>query len=562
MNKNKTVSTMNDGKSRFIKQKMIVFSLMLLVITGLWAKDIKPTKNVIVMIPDGTSLSVLSASRWLKTYRGEESTLNVDKYLCGTVTTFSSNAPIGDSAPTISCYTTGIPQRAGNIAIYTVPDPNNDLVRLNPDSAYQPLATILEAMQITQAKSAGLVVTCEFPHATPAGNAAHCYNRSNYKAIAPQMAYNNLEVMFGGGTSILTDDIKQHLQNTGTTLLQNDKQSLLNFKGDKVWALFGNADLPYDIDRDTTEIPSLAQMTSKAIDVLEKNKKGFYLLVEGSKVDWAAHANDPIAIMSEFLAFDKAVGVAMDYARRMGNTTVIVLPDHGNSGFSIGRSAMKKSYTSMTLEDLFGSVSKYKRTSIGLADILKKTEPEKIRAVFNEYTGIELTDTELKSLSGTTEGDSGDYMKASQSKNMTNSILAIMNAHSTFGFTTGGHTGEEVFLAAYHPKGQIPQGNMRNTELHKYILQVAGLKKPMNELTNQIFSKHTDVFKGMDYKITTDGGGAPVLTVKNANKTFQVKAYSSVAKLNGTDFDLGSVAVYVEQNKTFYLPKMLMNKMK
>ncbi len=563
MKKNRTISIISTNQSVFIKQnRLVVFSLMLLIVGGLWAKDVRPTKNIIVMIPDGTSMSVLSASRWLKTYRGEGTTLNVDPYLCGTVTTFSSNAPIGDSAPTNSCYMTGVPQRAGNISIYTVPDPQNDLVVLNPDSAYQPLATILEAMQITQQKAAGLVFSCEFPHATPAGCSAHAYSRSNYKIIAPQMAYNNLEVVFGGGNSILTDDIKQHFKNTGTTLIQNDKQSLLNFQGDKIWALFGKADLPYDIDRDTTETPSLAQMTSKAIEVLEKNKKGFFLMVEGSKVDWAAHANDPIGMMSEYLAFDKAVGVVMDYARRKGNTTVIVLPDHGNSGFSIGRNGMKKSYGTMTLEDLFGSVSKYKRTASGLSDILKGTKSKDVKAVFKEYTGIDLTDEELKSLGGSTDSVSEDYMEASNSRSLTNYILAIMNAHTTFGFTTGGHTGEEVFLAAYHPKGQIPKGNMRNTELHKYLLKAAGLKKPMNELTNQIFSKHTDVFKGMDYKITTDEGGTPVLTVKNANRTLQVKAYSSVAKLNATDFDLGSVAVFVEQNNTFYLPKMLMGKMK
>ena len=563
MKNNRIISTKTSRKSVLIKQnRWVAFSLMLLLVSGLWAKDVNPTKNVIVMIPDGTSLSVLSASRWLKTYRGEGTTLNVDEHLCGTVTTFSSNAPIGDSAPTNSCYMTGIPQRAGNISMYTVPDPKNDLVILNADSAYQPLATILEAMQIIQQKSAGLVFSCEFPHATPAGCSAHAYSRSNYDIIAPQMAYNNLEVVFGGGNSILTDDIKQHLKNTGTTLLQNDKQSLIDFQGDKIWALFGDRDMPYDLDRDTTKTPSLAQMTSKAIEVLDKNKKGFFLMVEGSKVDWAAHGNDPIGMMSEYLAFDKAVGVAMDYARREGNTTVVVLPDHGNSGFSIGRNGMKKSYSAMTIEDLFGSVSQYKRTSTGLSEILKKTKLRDIEKVFKEYTGIDLTAAELKSLSGPTDSGSGDYMEASHSRSLANYILNIMNAHTTFGFTSGGHTGEEVFLAAYHPKGHTPKGNMRNTELHKYLLQAAGLTKPMSELTNQIFSKHTDVFKGLFYEITTEEGQAPVLIVKCINKELRVKAYSSVASFNNKDFDLGSVAVYVDQNKTFYLPKALIEKMK
>ena len=359
-----------------MKHALILIFSLYIAFQPTTAAKVRPTKNVILMIPDGTSLSVLSAARWLKTYRGEGTTLNVDPYMSGTVTTFCSNAPIGDSAPTTSCYMTGVAQQAGNVAIYPVSDKGNDLVKLNPDSAYQPLATILEAMQTEQKKAAGLVVTCEFPHATPADCSSHTYNRSDYKTIAPQMAYNNLEVMFGGGTDFVTNDMKQHFKNTGTSFFENDKQAMLSFSGDKVWALYGKEEMPFDLDRDTATVPSLAQMTQKAIDVLQKNKKGFFLMVEGSKIDWAAHANDPIAMMTEFLAFDKAVGVAMEYARKMGNTTVIIMPDHGNSGFSIGRNNMKKSYTKMTLQDLFGAVSNYKHTAEGLEKILVNTNSE------------------------------------------------------------------------------------------------------------------------------------------------------------------------------------------
>ena len=164
--------------------KRIIQTFILIFFVGLIsAQEVRPTKNLIVMIPDGASLSVLSASRWLKVYRNEGPRLHIDPYLTGTVTTFSSNAPIGDSAPTTSTYMTGVPQQAGNVAIYPIADPENDLVKLNPDSAYQPLVTILEAMQMEQNKAAGLVVTCEFPHATPADCSSHYYSRSNYKRL-------------------------------------------------------------------------------------------------------------------------------------------------------------------------------------------------------------------------------------------------------------------------------------------------------------------------------------------------------------------------------------------
>ncbi len=123
------------------------------------------------------------------------------------------------------------------------------------------------------------------------------------------MAYQNIDVVFAGGNSILTDDIKKHFVNNGTTLIQNDKEALLNYNGNgKVWALFGEQGLPYNIDRNPDKVPSLAEMTEKALEILSKNENGFFMMVEGSQVDWAAHANDAATMIDEYLAFDEAVG--------------------------------------------------------------------------------------------------------------------------------------------------------------------------------------------------------------------------------------------------------------
>ena len=546
-----------------MKTKLNLLIILSLAVTTLFAQqNVQPTKNIIVMIPDGTSLSVLSASRWLKTYRGEGEKLNLDPYLCGTVSTFSSNAPIGDSAPTTSCYMTGFTGQAANISIYPPADPGNDLITLNPENAYQPLATILEAMKMEQGKAAGLVVTCEFPHATPADCASHHYNRNNYEALAPQIAFNNLNVMFGGGNKFVSETMKKHFANTGVTYLQNDKKGMMNFGGDKVWALFGDRELPYDLDRDTTQIPSLAQMTSKALEILNKNSRGFFLMVEGSKVDWAAHANDPAGIMGEFLAFDKAVGAAIEFAKKDGNTTIVILPDHGNSGFSIGRNGLKKSYTKLTLEELFGTVSKIQRTAEGLEKILVQTKPENFKSVFKQYTGIDLTDEELNLLKTSKNYKADDYMHAADAKNLTHNINMLINSRLPFGFTTGGHTGEEVFLAVYHPQGNVPVGNRRNKEVNEYLFRAAGLKTPLAELTANIFAKHTDVFAGMKCSIENTQDKSVKLVVKNKKNTLEIPAFSSVAFLNGKPMDMGSVAVYIDKNNTFYVTKKLAEKVR
>ncbi|MGI6047444.1 MAG: alkaline phosphatase [Petrimonas sp.] len=536
--------------------------LTLLTITVLVvAQEVRPVKNVIVMIPDGTSVGVYSASRWYKFYNKMGDRLNIDPYFTGTVTTHSSNAPIGDSAPTGSTYATGVLQKTSNVAIHPEADPDNDIYPVDASRTYQPAATLLEASKILKNKAVGLVVTCEFPHATPADFSSHYHTRSAYNFIAPQMAYQNMDVMFGGGNGILTDDIKQHFRNNGTTLIQDDRNALLNYNGNgKVWALFGDRALPYSIDRNPDKIPSLAEMTGKALEVLSKKENGFFLMIEGSQVDWAAHANDPIGMITEYIDFDDAVGKVMEFAEKDGNTAVVIMSDHGNSGFTIG-SRDCPGYDKLSIHQLFEAVSKYKLSANGIEAILVNTNPENIKAEFKKYTGIDITDEELQLLLSSKNYKEGDYTKVGTSNNLAHNIVNILNSRTCFGFTTGGHTGEEVLLASYHPQGDILKGNVRNTEVNQYLQKVLGLDKSLQELSDEIFVKHTDVFAGQKFIVNKKDPEFPVLTIKKGKNTLEIRAFSSVAKLNGKPFDIGSVVVYIDKNDTFYLPKKLVEKL-
>ena len=541
-------------------KKINIFLLLLLLPAILFAQEIKPVKNVIVMIPDGTTLGVYSAARWFKHYNKMGERLQVDPYLTGTVTTHSSNAPIGDSAPAGSAYATGVLQQPGNVAIHPQVS-ENDIFAVDGARTWQPAATILEAMKIEKHKAVGLVVTCEFPHATPADFSAHHYKRSNYKALAPQMAYQNLDVMFGGGNGILTDDIRQHFNQNGTTLFSNDRNALLNYQGEgKVWALFGDGAMTYDLDRNPEKAPSLAEMTDKALQLLSKKENGFFLMVEGSHVDWAAHANDAAAVIHEFLAFDEAVGKVMDFAQNDGNTAVVILSDHATGGLSIGSRNCSGS-SSLSLEDLFGTVSNYKISASGLESILVNTKPDEIKSVFKEYTDVEITDEEMQTLLSSKNYKEGDYTQVGTSENLAHNIVKILNARTCFGFTTGSHTGEEVLLASYHPQGDILKGNVTNRGVNEYLQKVAGLEISLQDLSDSIFAKHQDVFAGMNYSIDKQDPDFPVLKVKKGRNTLEIKAFSSVAKLNGKSFDLGSVIVYIDKNDTFYLPVHLKEKL-
>jgi len=537
-------------------RKITILFCLLIASATLFASEVKPVKNLIVMIPDGTTLSVYSAARWFKYYNGMGEQLNVDPYITGTVTTLSSNAPIGDSAPTGSTYATGVLQQSGNVAIHPEVS-DNDIFPVEAARTWQPAATILEASKIEKKKAVGLVVTCEFPHATPADFSAHHYKRSNYNALAPQIAYQNLDVMFGGGNGILTNDIKQHFANNGTTLISDDRMALLNYNGPgKVWALFGEKALPYNIDRNPDKVPSIAEMTGKALELLSKNENGFFLMVEGSQVDWAAHANDAATMIDEYLAFDEAVGKAIEFAIADGNTAVVILSDHGNSGFSIG-SRRCGGYDRLSLEDIFGTVSGYKLSNNALESLLVDTPQDQVKDVFMAYTGIDLTDEELQLLLSSKNYKESDYTKVGTSNNLAHNIGNILNERTCFGFTTGGHTGEEVLLAAYHPQGDVPRGNMRNTVLNQYLQEVIGLEYSLQELSDRIFVKHADVFKGMSYSINRNNPDFPVLMVKKGKTRMEIPAFSSVVKKNGNSFDIGSVVVYIDKNDTFYLPANL-----
>lgn len=541
-------------------KKINIFLLLLLLPAILFAQEVKPVKNVIVMIPDGTTLGVYSAARWFKHYNKMGERLQLDPYLTGTVTTHSSNAPIGDSAPAGSAYATGVLQQPGNVAIHPQVS-ENDIFAVDGSRTWQPAATILEAMKIEKQKAVGLVVTCEFPHATPADFSAHHYKRSNYKALAPQMAYQNMDVMFGGGNGILTDDIRQHFNQNGTTLFSNDREALLNYEGEgKVWALFGDGAMTYDLDRNPEKVPSLAEMTDKALQLLSKKENGFFLMVEGSHVDWAAHANDAAAVIHEFLAFDEAVGKVMDFAQNDGNTAVLILSDHATGGLTIGSRNCSGS-SSLSLEELFGAVSNYKISASGLESILANTKPDQIKSVFKEYTAVEITDEEMQTLLSSKNYKEGDYTQVGTSDNLAHNIVKILNARTCFGFTTGSHTGEEVLLASYHPQGDILKGNVTNRGVNEYLQKVAGLEISLQDLSDSIFAKHQDVFAGMNYSIDKQDPDFPVLKVKKGRNTLEIKAFSSVAKLNGKQLDLGSVIVYIDKNDTFYLPVPLREKL-
>jgi alkaline phosphatase len=558
---------------------LLLLAIVILPVNGATTKEVKPVKNIILLIPDGTSLATVSIARWLQWYTQPElPKLNIDPYLCGTVRTHSSNAPIGDSAPTTSCYMTGYPSRTGYVSTYPLSDPDNDIYPTDTALAYQPLITVLEAGKILHRKATGLVFTCEFPHATPADCSAHSYNRSQYEWIAPQMVHNNLDVVIGGGVSLLSEACEAYLKTNAYSVYKNDLQGMRNDTNNKRWALYGARDMDYDLDRNPAEQPSLEEMTRKAIEKLSANENGFFLMVEGSKVDWAAHANDPVAMTSDFLAFDRACGAALEFAAKDGETAVVVVPDHGNSGVSLGIGRCT-GYDKLTKDQLFHALSQFRLTASGLAEKLNTRPASEVQDIFREYAGFELSEAELKALynckgyknSPIPENErSSEGVEASlySSGSLADFMSLLIASKMCIGFTTRGHTGEEVFLAAYHPEGTLPIGMHTNIELNAYLCALFGFNRDLlDELTRQHFARHTEVFKDYPCEIipAVDKKSSPSLVVKGKKTQLKIQPFTNIVTASNKGEEtirLNSVIVYVDKNNTFYLPSELADYLK
>ncbi len=513
-------------------------------------------KNVIFMIPDGTSLSTLSLARWYQYDKsgGTKTGLALDPYFCGFVKTHNSNTPIGDSAPTGSAYMTGQLSQTKFIGMYPPADKGHDLVKISDSLAYTPRMSVVEAARTESNKAIGLVFTCEFTHATPASTSAHWYNRSDYATIGKQMVHNSVDVVIGGGAGnwkkslLLTKEQEELLKSNGYKILRNDRRSLEHFQGTKLWALFGEQAMDNDLDRDPAKQPSLAEMITKAIHTLSKNENGFFLVVEGSKIDWAAHDNDPVGMISEALAFDAAVQVAVEFAKDRNNTLVVVCPDHGNSGISIGNSFSNGNYDTLPLDDITDPLIGCKKTLEYLIDTLTRMPggADNVQALIENTWPVRLNSMTMHSLMNARK-DSGKLKKL---------LAGILKENTYIGFTTTGHTGEDVFLAVYDPReGERLTGLVTAPEVNRYLCRAAGLTEPLDNLTNKYYCKVPDRFlqqrAANPSKQTLTGNNGTTITLE-ANSNLAVLQEK---RKKSTVLKMKTPAIFVDKTNTWYVSK-------
>ncbi|HDR52511.1 MAG TPA: alkaline phosphatase [Mariniphaga anaerophila] len=272
-------------------------------------------KSVILLIADGMSVTHLHAA--LTANKGSLFIENMKNM--GLIKTYSADNYNTDSAAAGTALSTGEKTYGGAIGV---------------DINKKPLKTILEEAE-EKGLATGLVSTSAITHATPAAFIAHQESRNMYEEIAADFLKTDIDVFIGGGYKHFTErkdgrNLVEELKQKGYRVEQ-DINTIKNIKEGKLAGLTA-AEHNGRMDERGDMLPIATQT---AIQILSSNKKGFFMMVEGSQVDWGGHANSTIYIIEDMLDFDRTVGVALEFAAKDKNTLVVVTSDHETGGMTI-----------------------------------------------------------------------------------------------------------------------------------------------------------------------------------------------------------------------------------
>ncbi|WP_404322580.1 alkaline phosphatase [Cytobacillus firmus] len=411
--------------------------------------DDRKIKNVIFLIGDGMGVSYTSAYRYLKDDPGTKfvERTELDKYLVGQQMTYPEDPEqnVTDSASAATAMSAGIKTYNNAIAV---------------DNDGSEVKTVLEAAK-EQGKATGLVATSEITHATPASFGSHDESRQNMNAIADDYydelinGKHKVDVLLGGGTDLLVRkdrNIAEEFKKDGYSYVTN-RTELLADKNEQVLGLFAERGMPKMIDR-TEDTPSLKDMTASAIERLNKDKDGFFLMVEGSQVDWAGHDNDIVSAMSEMEDFEKAFKAAIEFAKKDKHTLVVATADHSTGGYSIGSDGNYNWFSE--------PIKAAKRTPDFMAQEIANGAG--VEETLKEYIDLDLKEAEIQSVKKAAE--------TKKAADIDNAIEEIFNQRSHTGWTTGGHTGEDVPVYAFGPASDRFAGQIENTDQAKLIFEI------------------------------------------------------------------------------------------
>lgn len=418
--------------------------------------------NLIFAVSDGMSIGTLTladmmirrmhgrASRWAELL----SRPGVRRAL---LDTFAADSLVTDSAAAATAWGIGLPV-------------NNGSIGLTPDGRL--MSPILLRAKAA-GKATGLVTTTRLSHATPAGFIA-CIpgDRDDEGPIAEQILERGVDVMLGGGGHFLTPELialrsDLHLVRTRDELNSIDPASLPIER--RLLGVFAPQHMSYEIERPDTE-PHLREMTSAALARLSRLSGGFVVQIEGGRVDHAAHNNDAGSLVRDQIAFDEALGVAIDFAASRDDTLLIVTTDHGNANPGLTEYGKKGN-------EGFDRLSRCSHSFDWINERLGGPSKEVPRAALRELvaaaTGITLADEELALVLRARAGDGVDpYATANAGSAPLGSVLAN---HLGVAFLSPNHTCDYVEFTALGPGSESVPSSLTHAEVHEIMIRALDL---------------------------------------------------------------------------------------
>lgn len=382
-------------------------------------------------------------------------------------TTYAKDTLITDSAAAGTALATGSKTNNGYIA---------------KDSEGKDVKTALEVAQ-EKGKATGLVTTTRITHATPAVFASHNINRDNENEIAEDYVKSKVDYFAGGGYRHFVKkegelkskqkddrDLVKEFQEKGykTFVGEKDNKAFKSWKpkkGEKAFVALKASHMPYEIDRQENT-PSLKVMTEKGIELLKNDKDGFFLMVEGGRIDHASHANDVMGTIYDTLAFDEALKSAYDfYQKHPKDTLIVVAADHETGGMGLGFG-----------NNYFLQLEALKNVKVSIEDVLQETYNGN-RPQFFEYIAknMGLQDiTEKEKAMIEKAMDLQDQNKEAKQSYGGYSPVAISVAHilserAGLQWTSYAHTAVQVPLAAIGKGAEAFVGFKDNTEVGKLV---------------------------------------------------------------------------------------------
>tara|TARA_B100000900_G_scaffold197102_1_gene166808 strand:+ start:383 stop:1462 length:1080 start_codon:yes stop_codon:yes gene_type:complete len=275
-------------------------------------------KNVIFLISDGAGLSQISSAYYFK-----DSSVHYSRFKqIGLIQTHSSDCYITDSAACGTAFATGKKTYNGAIGV------------LDDSTRVENLVEIASAKGV----KSGIVSTSSITHATPASFYAHVVSRNQENEIAKQLLESDVDFFAGGGTDFFIQRVERQnlfdiLASKGFTLNIKELDAFKTIKNkNKLAYLLADKSMPKMLDGRGA---FLKNATLLGIEFLNQKDQPFFMMSEGSQVDWGGHANDAKYLISELIDFDETIGAVLDFAEKDGETLVIVTSDHETGGFTL-----------------------------------------------------------------------------------------------------------------------------------------------------------------------------------------------------------------------------------